>query len=326
MQMQYQICLDSIAYKSKPSSKTDVITNSGYVTSQIAQLSARITNKTVSIGQHELELAIAQGKTFTLGQFGVCPTAKRPRRVIDLLEVLSIITVDFDNGKHELREIIDSGLFGTVYTTFSSTALEPKYRAIGYLREPIYNTESAIRLCKAAYAQFPHADAICADVTRLNFGGREILHSDSTKIEPETVMDLVSSQPQVKWKSGKVPDIDFPDLTDAQQQRLIKSVPPRARNYTVAALHGIVNEVVQYDHKMKSRYQTVWYAAMQIGKLTIIAPNIARKLITAAIEQNPVFADWDKDPEWVIDMGYAYGRKVIDAELMEDLGIDLQND
>lgn len=115
---------------------------------------------------------------------------------------------------------------------------------------------------------------------------------------------------------------DFPPISAETQRKIFFLLPSRTRRYLMKVLDGVEATIRLYEPGPgRSRYQTVWKAACQLGKLMIIAPNITEDILLPAIEHNPHFLDWDKNPTAVVQSGYSYGRSVIDEEFVAALNL-----
>lgn len=128
--------------------------------SEVMQVSAQVLNSVRNVTREELADLIEAGHSFLGGVF-------QPRRKTECMRVTSLITVDFDKGDTTLPQLIEAGMFGLIYETFSHTEENPRYRGVCFLQVPITDKPRAVAAVKAVYAHFPSADQQCSDVTRL---------------------------------------------------------------------------------------------------------------------------------------------------------------
>ncbi|MGD6849614.1 hypothetical protein [Rossellomorea aquimaris] len=159
--------LDSQAFTEKPK---------GY---EIGVLSKRIINNQVDINVEELANELGNGKTFVPATFK--ETNGVLRRSIENWESQQIFALDFDEGlrldeasKDEF--LIENAVF--LYTTFSHTQEQHKFRVVFVLDYPVYEYQQFQNLMNKLLSLYPYADQSCKDGSRLFFGGSKVIPFD----------------------------------------------------------------------------------------------------------------------------------------------------
>lgn len=166
-----RIHLHDQPYRSKPEGR------------QIQEISSTITRKITETGIQELAvLAGEEGRAFTPAVF---QGARRKENFI----CQQVYALDFDEGfsikqfeeraeKYDIKPAF-------LYQTFSSTAANPRFRAVFVNDCEIADAEAASILIRMLQMIFTEADPGCKDVSRIFFGGKALYY-----IHPRAVMNL----------------------------------------------------------------------------------------------------------------------------------------
>jgi hypothetical protein len=162
--MPMKVMLDQQAFNEKPK---------GY---EIGVISKRIINNPVDISVEELANELGNGKTF------VPATLKEAngvlRRSIENWESQQIFALDFDEGlrlDEALKDdfLIENAAF--LYTTFSHTNEQHKFRVVFVLDYPVYEYQQFQNLMNKLLSLYPYADQSCKDGSRIFFGGAKVI-------------------------------------------------------------------------------------------------------------------------------------------------------
>jgi len=157
-----KLMLDTTEYQRKPEGK------------QAGSISNRIIKKPVDISIEELAKNLVKGKTFIPAYFkekeGVIKRNK------DYWHSQEIIALDFDDGMtldEAVKAFSETAVF--IYTTFSHTEKNHKFRVVFKLDRIIHKIEAFDEVIGGLITKYPQADTHCKDCTRLFFGGKEII-------------------------------------------------------------------------------------------------------------------------------------------------------
>jgi len=164
------ISLDSVIYKSKPTGG-DI----GKINNRIAK--GKATLKTPDGIKEFAERVGKHGATF-------CPaTFSDGLRKKANFEQTQLLALDFDNGisfdkVKERAEKYDLPIL-FAYDTFSSMDND-RFRVVFLNDTPIENAKAAEMVSDALLTMFPEADKSCGDISKMYFGGKELLHYDES--------------------------------------------------------------------------------------------------------------------------------------------------
>ena len=203
--MRVKLNVDWKSYTSKPSSKLEITTASGYELSEQAMISIRLAKTSTELNVEELAEHISNGRSFCVGTF------EDKRRKANFISS-QIIGLDFDAGMpdswHEPPHIL--------YQSFSHTAENPKYRAVWFLDSVVTDADAYKSLVLGMFKLYPEADKACSDCTRLFFGTNKDCHY----IDHEPL--AVSSIPCVGVRKEKPFKIKSSDNAQEQLNELMK--------------------------------------------------------------------------------------------------------
>lgn len=194
---QIKILLDPKTYGRKPSK--DIIewtSNSNGFQKNIYEpgmVNIRLVKNQVSIGVNELIEEVIKGKAFTLAAFKEVDDGK-VHRTKACWESQDLLALDFDDGitpEQFLERSKQLNLMPTfVYTSFSDTLEQRKFRAVYVLKETLFDYRDANTCTLALMELFKECDKACKDLSRLYYGGREIVYTDITRsIDPYEIID-----------------------------------------------------------------------------------------------------------------------------------------
>ncbi|PRT36258.1 hypothetical protein [Bacillus wiedmannii] len=241
-----ELLLDEISYSEKPM---------GY---EIGSISKRIINSVIDINVEKLADELGKGKSFVPAKFKYVKGEKR--RAIQNWESQQVIALDFDEGL-TLEEALNESYFkenaAFVYTTFSHTEENHKFRVVFVLDETVTQYRHFKCIINELLERYPYADQACKDGSRLFFGGNKVIEFNyenrlqiSNFIESTPLVDIESnlymSAPRVHVKcevfdnhsvSNNVELIISQDIK--KLQKVIRTKPIRLSN----------NEVIEYLKK-----------------------------------------------------------------------------
>lgn len=185
--MKVKVCLDYKKYKTKDRAKNDRI-----------EINNRIATMKVDVELQELIDEVGNnGRTFTSAIFN-------GKRDTCYFTEMQIFCLDFDKGNLSCEEIIDRGkFFGLpvvfIYETLGSSEELRKYR-VGFLHiVPVGNKDIGKFIFRIMGDIYPEADKMCFDVSRMFFGGKNVVYYD--KSEPVFRVDNLAREYQIYSKS-----------------------------------------------------------------------------------------------------------------------------
>lgn len=155
-----KVMLDKKCYVTKPQ--------------DLGALNNRILYSPVELQIQELAQEVIKGRTFTPAFFK--ETSGKIHRMRENWHSQEIVALDFDSGmtvEQALNEFATTACF--MYTTFSHTDEQHKFRVVFVLEKPIYDYDLCKQLIENLVSKYPMADQKCIDPNRLFFGGR-VLH------------------------------------------------------------------------------------------------------------------------------------------------------
>jgi hypothetical protein len=164
-QVKVRVHLDTTDTKNKPSSN------------QIPLINQRLNSPSVELSCEELAGMVGSPHSRTW-----VPAEFEGPRSNDNWKSQQLFALDFDGGI-KLEEVLERlNEFGLscnfCYSTFSSTADNPKFRVVFMFKDPIIIKAHRDEIMDALLMLFPEADKGCRDSARMFFGGREILFAD----------------------------------------------------------------------------------------------------------------------------------------------------
>jgi len=313
------ISIDSESWDHKPSAtlqyrkETDKY---GNPRTEVRVLGSRLGVDTAEMTPKQLARAVMRGQTWSPFVFGVCPDWRRRRRVEGLFESCQVLGVDYDAGD-SVEEIVTVASqlgvhFNILHHSFSSTPEHPKLRGIVFLDEKITDLTTA-KLLSTGLAYSLGGDKSCVDTARLYFGSKPdcIVHLDNEIVTPVSTLQslaaLVNASNYVVSREH-VPREHDPDWGDITEQRKIwAKLPAGKREFVKRKVLGILREIESFDGSDgSSRYECVWKRTSRIARMPETVGNVVCEWVMERVNNNPYFADWDKNPEDVIRNAIAW--------------------
>ena len=301
------ISLDHECWDHKPSNilqYRDQVDKYGVAKTEVRVLGARLGTEIKEVTPKSLVRSIVSGQTWSPYVFSACPDWKRRRRVESLFESCQVLGVDFDNGESADQIILRAENLGLSYNilhhSFSSTPEHPKFRAIIFLEE-VLNDLNKAKLYSTAITHALQADRACVDVARLYYGSTKdsVARFDPNCSTPTSVLQAISdSVGAEKYITSRqaVPREHDPDWGTLEDQRKIwAKLTPGKREFVKRKILGILREIESFDGSRGSRYECVWRKTSRIARMPETVGNVIKDWILERIENNPYFADWDKD-------------------------------
>jgi hypothetical protein len=165
-----ELCLDSVAYKSKPT---------GYEIGQISNQIAK--NKTALKNPADV---IEFAYNVSGNGYSFCPaTLYNDSRKQDNFEQIQLLTLDFDGGITIIDVIERTGVYHLpiflAYETLTSIN-QNKFRVLFLNDTSITDIRLANILLDALNIIFPEADKSCIDISKMFYGGKKLLYFDQT--------------------------------------------------------------------------------------------------------------------------------------------------
>lgn len=154
--------LDKTSYNNKPQGI------------EIAKITNRLEKSQVEIDINELADYLIHGCTFK-------PSVLNGKKETDWMEQ-QLFALDFDEGTNieselnRCKELNILPCFG--YTSFSHTHEHHKFRLVFCTHEPITDYNTAKQLQLTLMNIFSHSDEKCKNLSRLYFGGRQLIYSN----------------------------------------------------------------------------------------------------------------------------------------------------
>lgn len=161
--------IDEKAYSDKPKG------------GEVGKLSNRITSEVATVTVQELAERLGKGHTAVLAEF-------EGSRNTESFKSQQILALDFDNeDKHKERttglhyQTIEATLMNPtiqayatfLYKTFSYKEGHEKFRVVFVLDEPLHSVKEVENAYDWLLFQFPNADQVVKDPTRIFFGGKQ---------------------------------------------------------------------------------------------------------------------------------------------------------
>lgn len=192
-----KLMLDQKSYTSKPN--------------DAGALSNRILQNPVNISVAELAQELINGKAFAPSFFkSKYGNIHRTKKYWNSQEVIAL---DFDSGmtlEEALCEFASTGSF--IYTTFSHTDKNHKFRVIFVLDKIITDFDKCSQLIKNLLRKYPTADQKCKEPHRLFYGGKKLyeLNFDNRLSVDEGLKDYIlwASRSDKKLLQTKPDDIN----------------------------------------------------------------------------------------------------------------------
>ncbi len=171
--------LDTYAYNKKPSKKS------------AGNISNRIIKNSVALTPQELAEEIIKGKSFM-----PCLLKENAnRRTKSNWKQQQLICLDIDSGltlKSALSKFKHDAIF--IYTTFSHTEENNKFRVVFQLDKPITDNKKLTNIINSLLKKYPEADQRCKDITRLFFGGKDLYVLDyNNKLNTNSLLTLYNT-------------------------------------------------------------------------------------------------------------------------------------
>jgi len=313
------ITLDHECWDRKPSSKLqygNLVDKYGVPRTEVRVLGARLGTDIQEVTPKSLARIITSGRTWSPYVFNTCPDWRRRRRIEALFESCQVLGIDFDNGE-PADEIVaraaSIGLnFNILHHSFSSTESFPKFRGILFLENNLNNLNLA-KLYSVAVTHALQADTACVDVARLYFGSTKesVIRFDSNCLTELATLQKISDSIQAEKyivTRESVPREHDPDWGSIEDQRKIwLKLTPGKREFVKRKILGILREIESFDgSKGGSRYECVWRKTSRIARMPETVGNVVKKWVLERINNNPHFADWDKNAEEVVSNAIAW--------------------
>lgn len=313
------ISIDYEHWDHKPSTKLQYkkeVDKYGVPKVETRVLGARLGIDVEEVTPKQLAKAIIRGQTWSPFVFNVCPDWRRRRRVEGLFKSCQVLAVDYDSGD-SVEEIVTRAKqlgihFNIVHHSFSSTPEHPKLRGILFLEKEITDLKEA-KLFSTALAYSLGGDTICVDVARMYFGSTPqsiiYLNNDITT-SAEVLKNLADSCEASKYIVSREPatkehDPSWGTLED--QRKIWAKLTPGKREFVKRKILGILREIESFDGSDgTSRYECVWKRTSRIARMPETVGNVVKEWVIERIENNPYFADWDKNAEDIVSNAIAW--------------------
>lgn len=163
--MKHRFLLDIVDFSKKPGSD------------ETKQINNRIIKHPIEMDVVELSQKVIApfSRTWT-------PAYLEGQRKSDCWKSQSLFALDFDEGITSIKVIErlkDFGLDCTfIYSTFSSTSENPKFRVVFQLNQCIVDAQLGRKITIALLTLFPEADQTCKDGSRIFFGGLDLIYKN----------------------------------------------------------------------------------------------------------------------------------------------------
>jgi hypothetical protein len=174
-------------------------------------LNGRLLMNPVNISVQELAQELVKGKAFAPAYFK--EKYGNIRRKREYWYSQEVIALDFDSGitvEEALNEFASTGSF--IYTTFSHSDKNHKFRVVFVLDEILTDFERCSQLIKNLLRKYPMADPKCNEPHRLFYGGKELykINFDNRLSVSEGIQDniFMESRSDEKLSSSESCDID----------------------------------------------------------------------------------------------------------------------
>ena len=313
------ISLDSEGWDHKPSTvlqygkETDKYWNPK---TEVRVLGARLGTETTEVTPKSLARAIVRGQTWSPFVFNVCPDWRRRRRIEGLFASCQVLGVDYDAGDSVEEIVTVAGQLGIQFNilhhSFSSTPEHPKLRGIVFLDTEITDLATA-KLLSTGLAHALGGDRACVDTARMYFGSGpdSIVHLDSDAVTSvETLTNIAKSVNAERYvishtHEPKDHDPDWGTIDD--QRNIFNKLPRGKRDFVKRKVLGILREIESFDGSDgSSRYECVWKRTSRIARMPEMVGNVVYEWVMERIENNPHFADWDKDADSIVRNAIAW--------------------
>lgn len=193
-----RLLLDTKSYGRKPSKdiveKTFISNGIERKIYEPGMVNKRLVDNQVSVTVRQLIDEIISGKSFTLAAFKTGDDGK-VHRTKACWESQDLLALDFDDGitpEQFLERSEQLNLMPTfVYTSFSDTPDQRKFRAVYVLKETLFDYRDANTCTLALMELFKECDKACKDPSRMYYGGREIIYEDTSQmLDPYELIDV----------------------------------------------------------------------------------------------------------------------------------------
>lgn len=177
----------------------------------VAALSNRILKSPVDLGVQELAQELTNGRAFAPAFFK--SEYGDIHRTKEYWHSQEVVALDFDSGMTLEEALCEFALTGSfIYTTFSHTDKNHKFRVIFVLDKIITDFEQCSQLIENLLRKYPSADPKCKEPHRLFYGGKKLyeLNFDNRLSVNEAITDdiLMESRSNGKPLHTKPTNID----------------------------------------------------------------------------------------------------------------------
>ena len=204
-----RVMLDQQRFDRKPSNEYNITVSwDTHKWSEVALVSASLNRSHTEVNPRELAAAMRNGQSMCVSYFNTKdPKDGKIHRRNVCFTSCDIVGLDFDDSitiqsfieRCRALEIIPA----FIYTTFSHSEEQHKFRAIYVLKHTITDVRLRQMLQLALMRLFPECDDKCKDPARLFFGGREIVfESYDSEIEPLDVINTYIVEEEKRDKSN----------------------------------------------------------------------------------------------------------------------------
>lgn len=179
-----KLMLDNTCFNSKPTGK------------DASNLTFKLMKNPIEINVKDLAQELIKGKTFTPAYFKEKGGEIKRQKAYWYSQ--QIIALDFDEGMtlyEAINTFKESAMF--IYTTFSHTEENNKFRVVFALDKPTYNIYEIEQTLVELMKMYPDADPQCKDCTRLFYGGKklyELNYNNRLKVEDFEIEVLVGQK------------------------------------------------------------------------------------------------------------------------------------
>ena len=281
-------------FSRKPSKK-----QAGILCSQINSL------RNVCVPLAGLVEAIKQGQTFTQAAF------KGNQRSINGWEQQRLFCADVDEANLSYDEVLSMGSTlpglepSVIYESFSSTSEKRKWRVMYVAEDPVYDPEVARTICKGITSLFSGIDAgVTKDISRLFYGCREDqVHSvRCSRFDPDSLLQsnefklLLAKKSKSSKKQNPKKDSDGSYITKGVYTDTSGLSPRRARLHYKTKARGMIGDVYA-----GSGYMSVRNTIIMLVYSSLFDEEEIADIVYAAVDDSPHYADWQHDPELILD-------------------------